>query len=203
MDLLILFFLLYWKPLWLYLNLLFGTLVFCTNLTRKYWCKCTNMQYCEVKPAADAYVTLLYVVLNSLTRWHSIWIHLYYPFCYIGNLWSVSAEWTNFFHRGRYLERRKKLKTVNDIKACNKTTAKHYIIILINKKKLAINITNVSYTCLHRASLKAITEVCLQNVKSSINICRNLERSKVWKYSKWHQNLQQGNSKTLYNNSYK
>ena len=85
------------------------------------------------------------MVLNSVTRWHSIWINLYYPFCYIGNLWSVSAEWTNFFHRGRYLERRKKLKTVNDIKACNKTTAKHYIIILINKKKLKINIFSVSY----------------------------------------------------------
>ena len=148
-------------------------------------------------------VTLLYAFVNSETRWHSIWINLYYPFCYVGNLWSVSAKWTNFFHRGRYLERRKKLKTVNDIKACNKTTAKHYIIILINKKKLKINIFSVSYILLHHTSLKAITEVFLQNVKNSSDICRNLERSKVWKDSKWHQNLQQGNSKTLYNHSYK
>ena len=139
-------FLLYWQPLWLYLYLFFGTLVFCIHLYRKYWCQCTNIQYCEVKSGANAYVTLRYVVLNNLTRWHSIWINLYYPFCYnIRNLWSVSAEWTNFFHRGRYLERRKKLKTVIDIKACNKTTAKHYIIILINKKKLKISIFSVSY----------------------------------------------------------
>ena len=44
------------------------------------------MQYCEVKSGADAYFTLWYVVLNSLTMRHSIWINLYYPFCYIGNL---------------------------------------------------------------------------------------------------------------------
>ena len=66
--------------------LVFWYLIFCIHLTRKYWCKYTNMQYCGVKPAADDYVTLLYVFVNSLTRWHSIWINLCYPFCYIGNL---------------------------------------------------------------------------------------------------------------------
>ena len=46
--------------------LVFWYLIFCIHLTRKYWCKYTNMQYCDVKPAADDYVTLLYVFLNSV-----------------------------------------------------------------------------------------------------------------------------------------
>ena len=49
-------------------TLVFWNLIFCIHLTRKYWCKYTNMQYCDVKPAADDYVTFLYVFVNSAAR---------------------------------------------------------------------------------------------------------------------------------------
>ena len=66
--------------------LVFWYPIFMIYLTSKYRCECTNMQYGEVKPAADAYVTLFHVFVNSDTRLYSNWINTCYPFHYIGNL---------------------------------------------------------------------------------------------------------------------
>ena len=68
-----LYILVFWYPIfWIY-------------LTSKYWCECTNMQYCEVKPAADAYVTLYHVFVNSDTRLYINLINTCYRIHYIGN----------------------------------------------------------------------------------------------------------------------
>ena len=66
----------FWYPIfWIYFN-------------SKYECVCTNMQYCQVKPPADAYVTVLRVFANSDTRLYSNWINTCYPFHNIRNLYD-------------------------------------------------------------------------------------------------------------------
>ena len=75
--------LVFWYPkIWIY-------------LTSKYLCECTNTQYSEVKPAADAYVTLLYgfkknvrrvarhldpFMLSYLIYWKSLALYIYLYF---------------------------------------------------------------------------------------------------------------------------
>ena len=68
--------------------LVFWYLIFWIYFTSKYWCVCTNTQYSEIKLAADAYVTLLYVLVNSMTKCYRIFIHSCIPFTYIGNLFE-------------------------------------------------------------------------------------------------------------------
>ena len=64
-------------------------LIFGSEIYPKYGCECTaNMQYCEAKLPADAYVTLLHVFANTDTRLYSNWINTCYPFHYIENIYD-------------------------------------------------------------------------------------------------------------------